>query len=126
MAKALSDATLDATLGYIASSNILHICSAQPANYAGIAAVSLADVAVTPGDGAGDFTIANGDVSGRKLTVAAQTAVTVDSTGTANHLVLALSSDSTLRAVTTFTGQALTAGNTIDVAAFDIELQDPA
>lgn len=107
---------------YVDQSTVQHVCSAEPANYAGIAAVSLADVAMTADT---DYTKANGDVSGRKVTVAAKSGVTVDATGTATHLVLARVSDTTLRYVTTCTSQALTAGNTVNIPAWDIEVADP-
>lgn len=122
MGKAAPDATIDAMFDYIDQCNVLHVCSGEPANYAGIAAVSLADVALTPDT---DFTKANGDTSGRKLTVAAKTGVTVDSSGEATHIALARTTDSTLRYVTTCTPQELTAGNTVNVPAWDIEIGDP-
>ncbi|MGH7774433.1 MAG: hypothetical protein ACREQA_19595 [Candidatus Binatia bacterium] len=122
MGKAAPDATIDAMFDYIDQSNIQHVCSAEPANYAGIAAVSLADVAMTVNT---DYTKANGDTSGRKATVAAKSGVTVGTTGTATHVVLANSVDSTLRYVTTCTSQALTAGNTVNIPAWDIEVADP-
>jgi len=100
MAKAMPDATGDAYFDYIDQSSICHVCSAEPANYAGIAAVSLADVAMTPDT---DFTKANGDTSGRKVTMAAKSSVPVDATGTATHVVLARVADTTLRYVTTCT-----------------------
>ena len=101
------------------------MCSAEPANYAGIAAVSLADVVMTAGAGNGDYTKANGDTSGRKLTVAQQATVTIDNSGTATHIALAVSGSSTLKHVTTCTSQALIAANTVTVPAFDIEIGDP-
>jgi len=122
MSKAAPDATIDAYFDYIDQCNIMHVCSAEPANYAGIAAVSLADVALTPDT---DFTKANGDVSGRKVTVAAKAGVAVDATGTATHVVIARTNDSTMRYVTTCTSQALTVGNTVNIPAFDIESLDP-
>lgn len=122
MGKAAPDATIDSMFDYIDQCNIMHVCSAEPANYAGIAAVSLADVALTPDT---DFTKANGDTNGRKVTVAAKSAVPVDSSGTATHVVIARSTDSTLRYVTTCTSQALTAGNTVNIPAWDIEVADP-
>lgn len=126
MAKAAPDAMIDAALAYAAASDILTVCSSQPTTYAeATSTYKLADVALTPGDGNGDFTIANGDVSGRKLTVAAQSAVDIDSSGTALHVALCLSSDTTLRYVTTCTSQALVSGGTVDVPAFDIEIADP-
>lgn len=122
MGKAAPDATIDSMFDYIDQCNVMHVCSAEPANYAGIAAVSLADVALTPDT---DFTKANGDTNGRKVTVAAKSAVPVDSSGTATHVVIARSTDSTLRYVTTCTSQALTAGNTVNIPAWDIEVADP-
>lgn len=122
MAKQAPDATIDSMFDYIDQCNIMHVCSAEPANYAGIAAVSLADVALTPDT---DFTKANGDTSGRKVTVAAKSGVTVDNSGTATHIAIARSTDSTLRYVTTCTSQVLTAGNTVNIPAWKIEVADP-
>ena len=122
MAKQAPDATIDAMFDYIDQCNIMHVCSAEPANYAGIAAVSLADVALTPDT---DFTKANGDTSGRKVTIAAKNAVVVDNTGTATHIAIARTTDSSLRYVTTCTSQALTAANTVNIPAWKIEVADP-
>lgn len=122
MAKQAPDATIDSMFDYVDQSNIMHVCSAEPANYAGIAAVSLASVAVTPDT---DFTKANGDTSGRKVTVAAKSGVSVTTSGTATHIVLARTTDSTLRYVTTCTSQALTSGNTVNIPAWKVEVQDP-
>jgi hypothetical protein len=128
MGKAAPDAVLDAPLDLIATSTEVYICSAEPANYAGIAAVALAGpFTLTAGDGNGDFTIANGDTSGRKVTVAAQTAIDIDVSGTANHVVLAEGGAvDLLRYVTTCTGQAVTEGNTANLGAWTIEFRDPS
>lgn len=122
MAKFAPDATIDSMFDYIDQSNIMHVCSAQPADYSGIAAVSLASVAMTPDT---DFTKSDGDVSGRKVRMAAKSGVTVASNGTATHVVLARTSDSTLRYVTTCTSQVLTAGNTVNIPVWDVEVLDP-
>lgn len=119
MGKKVPDPVMDAAFDYVDLANIQHICSAEPATYAGIAAVSLGSVAMTPGT---DFTKAAGDVSGRKVTVAAKSGVSVTATGTATHLVLALSSDTTLRLITTCTSQALTSGNTANIPAWKYEI----
>ena len=121
MSKFASDAMMDAALDYLAGSTIMHVCSAQPANYAGIAAVSLASVVMT----GADFTKADGDVSGRKVTTAAKNGVTVANSGTASHIVLAKVADTTLRNITTCTAQVLTAGNTVNIPAWDWEIADP-
>lgn len=122
MAKFTHDDVLDAALAKVATATRLVVTSAQPANFAGIAAVALADVTMTAGAGNGDYTLANGDTSGRKLTVVAQNAVPVDASGTATHVCL--DDGSTLLQVTTCTSQALTAGNTVNVPAYDIEFAD--
>lgn len=125
MAKWSLDGNMDAMLANIAQSDMLHVCSGQPANYAGIAAVMLAEVALTAGAGNGDYTLADGDTNGRKLTVAAQSAVSITTSGTATHIALSDGS-ATLYYVTTCTSQALTSGGTVDIPAFDIEVSDPS
>lgn len=122
MGKQAPDATIDAMFLYVDDCNIVHVCSAEPANYAGIAAVSLASTAMTPTT---DFTKANGDTSGRKCTMAAKSGVSVSASGTATHIAIANTSDSTLRYVTTCTSQALTSGNTVNIPAWKIEVGDP-
>ena len=124
MAKATPDAVLDVMLTDIALSSILHVCSGEPANYAGIAAVSLADVVLTPGDGNGDFAIAN-HTSGRNLTVAEQANIDIDVSGTATHIVLAVTASSTLKQVTTCTSQALVDTGTVTVPAYIVSVADP-
>ncbi len=125
MAKAAPDAMLDASLDYVAASTRMFVCSAQPTTYAEASSTyALADVVLD----SGDFIKANGDTSGRKLTVAAQSGVLIDASGTANHIALASAGDSTLRYVTTCTSQALVANgsNTCSTNAWDIEIADAA
>ena len=121
MAKVIPDAILDAMLD-VAEGTILTVCSAEPTTYAeATSTYKLADVVID----SGDYTAANGDTSGRKNTIAAQTAVPIDSSGTATHVAVSTSGDSTLRLVTTCTSQALTSGGTVDIGAFKQELADP-
>ena len=50
MPKAIDTNSMDAGLNDIQTlGNILHICSAQPANYSGIAAVTLGSIALSSG-----------------------------------------------------------------------------
>lgn len=123
MAKFAADGVMDAALDVIATCTRMVVCSGQPANFAGIAAVALADVTLTAGDGNGDYTIGNGDTSGRKITVAQQASIPIDASGTATHI--ALDDGTTLQFVTTCTSQALTSGGTVTVPAFDDEIADP-
>jgi len=126
MAKWCSDTYLDVFLQGIDDSTLLTVCSAQPTTYAEASSTyKLADVVMTAGSGNGDYTIANGDTSGRKLTVLQQTNMDIDSSGTATHVALSISGSSTLVYVTTCTSQALTAGGTVTVPAWDIEIADP-
>lgn len=119
MAKALADAVLDAACTKIATATRQVVCSGEPANFAGIAAVLLASVVVD----SGDFTTANGDTSGRKVTVGQQASISITNSGTATHI--AYDDGSALLAVTTCTSQALTSGGTVTVPAHKIEFADP-
>ena len=120
MVKSVSDDVLDAALGEIATSTTLTVCSAEPANYAGIAAVALAASTVA----GGDFTIADGTTSGRKTTVAEQAAVSITASGDATHV--ALDDGTTLQYVTTAPTQTLTSGGTVTVAQWSVEIADPS
>lgn len=124
MAKATPDAVLDKPLDEIATATRMIACSAQPTTYTEAnATYALADVTMS----GGDFVKANGDTSGRKVTVGAKSSVLIDTSGTANHVALVRTADSTLLYVTTCTSQALTANgsNTVNFPAWDIEFADP-
>ena len=120
MAKSVANDVLDAALTEIATSTTETVCSAEPANYAGIAAVTLAAVTVA----GGDFTIADGTTSGRKTTVAEQAAVSITASGDATHV--ALDDGTTLQYVTTAPTQTLTSGGTVTVAQWSVEIADPS
>lgn len=123
MAKWSNDAGLDAALSWYSNSNIVHLCKSQPASYAALSTESLGSVAMV----AGDFVLANGDASGRKVTVSPKdiAAATASDAGTALHVALANSTDSTLRYVTTAPSQSITAGNAIQLGSWKIEITDP-
>jgi len=120
MVKRVDDTVLDPALAKIATATTLTVCATDPVNYAGIAAVALASVTVS----GADFTIADGTTSGRKTTVAEQAGVSISSSGDATHV--ALDDGVTLQYVTTAPTQTLTSGGTVTVAAWSVELQDPA
>lgn len=125
MGKALPDYTLNGAPEKIAEADRIYVCSDEPANFAGIAAVALAEGVLTPGDGNGDFVIADGDTNGRKVTVSQQADLDIDATGEADHIVYADQANSRLLAVTTCTAQSLTSGGTVTVPAVDAEFADP-
>jgi hypothetical protein len=123
MAKAVDNLVLDAALNVIKSTADRRVlCSGQPANYAGVAAVTLADVAVASGDFTGP---ADGTTSGRKITVAAKTAIPVDSAGTVTHEALVDDGGSVLLYVTTTASTAVAAAGTVDAGSWVIEIADP-
>jgi len=123
MAKSASDAVLDAPADVIDQCDKQVACSAQPTTFTEAnATFALADAAMTPDT---DYTKADGTTSGRKVTMAAKNGVTVDTSGTATHIALIRTADSSLRFVTTCTSQALTAANTVNFPAWKIETGDP-
>lgn len=129
MGKLVPDAILDGMLDTIADNvDRIDICADTPTNYSTATTggtYSLGNVAVTAGDGGGDWTIGNGDSSGRKLTLAQQTGVTITNSGTATHIA-GTDGTSVFYFATTCTSQAVTAGNTATINTFDIEISDAA
>lgn len=120
MGKLAVDAVLDGLLDIIATGVEMYICTSEPADRA--AAISASLISAQTLD-SGDYSKANGDSSGRKITVAEQANISVTGTGTATHI--AICTGSALLIVTTCTSQSLTSGNTVTVPAFDCEVADP-
>ena len=132
MAKFTHDNVLDAALKYIAGSAVspdttndrdLCICSSQPTTRT--EAVTTYMLAKTTLTKSSDFTIADDASSpyGRKVTTAQKSGVSVTNSGTATYV--AICDGTNLLIVTTCTSQALTAGNTITIPAFKIQIGDP-
>ena len=124
MAKGVDDSVFDAALDLIATSTIMTMCSQQPTTRTeAITTYMLADVTMTPGDGNGDFTISNGDASGRKLRVTAQAGEAVTNSGAGTYI--ALCDGSTLLCWTSCTSIDVLDSGTVDFPAWDYELTDP-
>ena len=117
------DSILDLGLqAIIDDTDILHICSAQPANYAGIAAVSLGNK-TTPTVGA----LTDGTINGRKITVSAITDGVTTADGTASYAVLANAAGTQLLAVADISpAVAVLDAGTFTLTAFDLTFEDPA
>lgn len=126
MAKFLLDEVLDQSLQEIALGDLLTVCATQPTTRTeAVTTFALADVALTPGDGNGDFTIANGDTNGRKVTVTAKNSIPVDTSGNADHA--AITDATRLLLVTTAASTvAITSGGTVSTSAFKVETSDPS
>lgn len=121
MAKAVDNTVLDAAFGIVDNATRMAVCSSEPATFAAIAGVTLAQATMT----GGDFTIADGDTSGRKVTVAAKTGVSITASGSATHVVLH-DNTATRIYVTTVPSQTLTSGGTVDIGSWKIEIADPS
>lgn len=122
MAKSLSDAVLDGLLDLVVGDQI-SACSAEPTTYT--EAITTFKLAISTSVPGGDFVKADGDTSGRKSTIAEQSAVTIDSTGTATHVAITNLSGTLLKVVTTTVSQLLTSGGTVDIGTFKVEVADP-
>jgi len=121
MAKYVNDLVYDAAIDYIKNNATEeYLCSSQPTTRA--TAISAA-LATKTGLTSGSFTgAADGDISGRKVTINAQSGLTIDVGGTATHV--ALCSATQLLMVHTCTSQVVTAGNTVTIPAHKLEIAD--
>lgn len=119
MAKFASEDVLDGALNVVRGATRMVAVSGQPASFAVADAGRLAEAALA----GGDFVIAAGDVSGRKVTIAAKAGLPVIAAGTADHVALL---DATrLLYVTTCPAQALPAGGTVSIASWAVEVGAP-
>lgn len=117
MAKLITDGFIDGGLAAISGSTTLRVLSGPATTVGDLAGLTLASVVVN----GGDFTIANGDVSGRKVTVAQQVDVAISSAGDADHVSV---DDGTDFMQTTCPTETLGSG-TVTVQAFANEVRDP-
>lgn len=122
MAATLHDDVFDSGLNVITTgADILHVCSSQPANFAGIAAVALGTAAPSVGSPV------NGASSGRRVIVATITDGSVTTTGTAGFYAISNSGASKMYGAQALSGtQAVTSGNIFTLDAISITLPDPA
>lgn len=127
MTKTADDTVLDGLLDIVANNgNKMTVCSTQPTTYAQAnATYELASASMSTGAGNGDYTEANGDVSGRKLTMTQKSNLTIDNSGTALFIAIIDTTHSVLLVVTSCTSQALTSGNTVTIPAWKMEVADP-
>lgn len=120
----IHDDVYDAALDKIATCTAVHACTSEPANHAGIAAVSVGSYTLTAGDGNGDWTIANGDTNGRKITLGAQSGNNGTATGAANFM--AFTDGTTLLCVIDGDGDTVNSGSPWTIAATKVfEFADP-
>lgn len=127
MTKSVNDEVLDQALDHLATqADRMSVTNATPTTYT--EAVSTFKLAVTNVSGA-DFTgPANGDTSGRKITIGQKTNVAVSTTGSANSVALVDTSGAgKLLYVTEVSAtQQLVSGNTMTFNSWKIEIADPS
>lgn len=124
MTKFAHDDVLDAPLIHIRdNASRLVLCDAYPTTFAEADEdYNLGEIALDTGD----FAIADGTVSGRKLTVAAQSEIPILVTGTVTHYALLDDDNSKILYVTDATPKDVGAGSAGNTTAWAIEFRDPA
>ena len=124
MAKSQNSLVTDALHNYIKASadTITYtLCSSQPTTRT--EAVTTFMLASTTLNKTTELTLANGDTSGRKMTVSAKNGVPVTNTGTGQHV--AICDATNLLMVTTTGSQAVSAGGTVDIGSWKNEVAAP-
>lgn len=122
MSKKAPDATLDTFLDKIATATQYLFVVGEPAD----GTEALADAVASATIDGGDFSKAAGDVSGRKITVAAQSDVSITDDGEADHIALLDSSDVLIYVTTISDPQPLTTGGTVSSSSFQVEIRQAA
>ncbi len=129
MGKKTDDTILDAPWDkIIAECDLMVVCEGEPADFndanalKGAGGVRLASNAMT----AGEFSKADGDVSGRKLVIAALAAVTAEANGNGDHVALLYTGGTVLQYVTTTAAIiAVVTGTPFPLGSWKAEFQDP-
>ena len=126
MVRKVNDTALDQMLQYVKDrSTALWVLSSATAamTHANASAWKLASATITSTLFTGP---ADGDTSGRKITVASVANVSIETSGSAPHFALIQFASGTLEYVTpASTVQAVTAGNTMTTDVWTIEVRDP-
>ena len=122
MAKLAHDDVIDGGLTYLSeNATLIYVCTTGAiTTYANVATYNLTTGAALT---SANLVIGAGDVSGRKIAVAAQSSLNISTSGTAGQI--AIVSGSELLVLTDCTTQALTSGNTVTVPTWDYEITDP-
>lgn len=133
MTKTVLDAALDATFEYIASrGDLLTLCAGAPTSFFEATTLTtssgrmVASSTLIEGIGGGDFSLASGTISGRRLTVAARALVDAQVTGTVDHLAIVDQDTGALLTVTELTEPvAMTPGDVVGIKSFSQEIAAP-
>lgn len=121
MAKASTTYVLDGLLDKVAEANKLTLCSGQPTTFTEANATNmLASIAMD----SGDFSKADNGAN-RRLTIAAQSALTYNAAGSADHVALVDTVNSRLLNVTTCPARSIQSGDTINTASYTADVNQP-
>lgn len=120
----LSDTVMDVSLQYLKDNcDKITLCSAEPTTYT--QANTTFKLSETGALVSGDFTLADGAVDGRKVTVGAKSALAVSANGTITHAAWVKTGTSALLAVTKLTtARAVTTADTVNMPAHFVALRD--
>lgn len=117
----MSASVHDAALQYIIDNTDRQVAvSADPLNYAGVAGVTLAAATMV----GGDFTLAAGDISGRKLIIGAKTGITPTANGTATHICLVDDANDEILLMVPMPNTSLNTAVDVDFASWQHESRD--
>jgi hypothetical protein len=118
------DSVYDGALAIIATATRVDICTTEPTTFTeATATFTKANYTLTAGIGGGDWTAGNGDTSGRKLTLGAQSGNNGTGTGAANFL--AFTDGAALLGVIAGDGDTVNSGSPVNISAVDVlEIRD--
>jgi hypothetical protein len=120
MTATIADSVFDAALNFLETNGtVVHITSADPTNWAGLAAVTLGN------ETACTYTGPENGTSGRKTTLDAITDGDVTGTDTATHFAITNGSDAVYIVQELNASQGVTSGNKFTLTAVTIQLSDP-
>ena len=122
------DATYDAMLDTVADNvDRVDVCTTEPTTHTeATSTYSVGNYTLTTGDGGGDWVIAAGDTSGRKLILQAQSGNNGTGTGAANFVAFTKTTGSVFYGCIDGDGDTVNNGSPFTIAATDIiELLDP-
>ena len=120
MAKFASDFMLDASLSVVSKATRMVALVGHPASFSAADAGKLVEAVMVPAD----FIVSNGDISGRKVAVAAKLGLNVLTPGTADHVALLDDVGSRLLYVTTCPDLLMHVGGTVNIATWKVEIGD--
>jgi hypothetical protein len=120
----LNDDVMDVLLQYVADNgDQLSLCDTIPTTYT--EAITTYKLAIITGLTSGDYSLGAGAVSGRSLTMSAQTGITVDVEGIPLYAAITDSGGTALLAYFTCTSDTIYVGQTVNTTSAKINVLDP-